>query len=179
VKKLFLSLINKPYWSFVGTILAAFAFFGISSENFLESFSKYAWMIDATKWSLIIGAFIFAVHAYIRAEKNRKKLTNIKSSAFDEAYKHFTNQLNYALGRYRGFSSNLAPDKEKYTEVGVWERLNEVKSARMQLLSVCGEHVRAILLEAGTDWLEDMELFGETAPSIIERLSSTAFKDRN
>ncbi len=178
MKKLFLSLINKPYWSFVGTILAAFAFFGISSENFLESFSKYAWIIDATKWSLIIGAFIFAIHAYLRAEKNRKKLTNVKSYAFDEAYKHFTNQLSYALGRYKGFSSNLAPDKEKYTEVGVWERLNEVKSARLQLLSVCGEHVRAILLEVGTDWLEDMDLFGKTAPSIMGRLSSIAFKDR-
>jgi hypothetical protein len=123
VKKLFLSLINKPYWSFVGTILAAFAFFGISSENFLESFSKYSWMVDATKWSLIIGAFIFAIHAYLRPENTRKKLTNINSSAFDEAYKHFTNQLNYALGRYRGFSTNLAADKEKYTEVGVCGQL--------------------------------------------------------
>lgn len=178
MKKLFLTLINKPYWSFIGTILAAFAFFGISSENFFESFSKYAWIVDATKWSLIIGAFIFAVHAYLRAEKNRKKLTNVNSCAFDEAYKNFTNNLSYALGRYKGFSSNLAPDKEKYTEVGVWERLNEVKSARLQLLLVCGEHVRAILLETGTDWLEDMDLFGKTAPSIMDRLSSIAFKDR-
>jgi hypothetical protein len=178
VKKLFFSLINKPYWSFVGTILAVFAFFGISSENFLESFSKYAWIIDATKWSLIIGAFIFAIHAYLRAEKNRKQLINVKTYAFDEAYKHFTNQLSYALGRYKGFTSNLAPDKEKYTEVGVWERLNEVKSARLQLLSVSGENVRSILLEAGTDWLEDMDLFGKIGPSIMEKLSTTAFKDR-
>jgi hypothetical protein len=178
VKKLLFSLINKPYWSFIGTILAAFAFFGISSENFLESFSKYVWIIDATKWSFIIGAFIFAIHAYFRAEKNRKQLTNLKTYTFDEAYKHFTNQLSYALGRYKGFSSNLASDKEKYTEVGVWERLNEVQSSRLQLLSVCGEHIRSMLLEAGTDWLEDLDLFGKTAPSIMEKLSKIAFKDR-
>ena len=178
MKKLFLSLINKPYWSFIGTILAAFAFFGISSENFLESFSKYAWIIDATKWSLIIGAFIFAVHAYLRAENNRKKITNIKTFAFDEAYKHFTNQLSYAIGRYKGFSSNLAPDKEKYTAVGVWERINEVKSARVQLLSVCGEKVRTILIDAGTDWLEDMDLFGKTAQTVMDKISNVAFKDR-
>lgn len=179
MKKIFFSLINKPYWSFIGTILATIAFFGISSENFLESFGKYTWILNATKWSLIIGAFIFAIHAYLRAEKNRKQLTNVKTSAFDEAYKHFTNQLSYAIGRYKVYSSNLAPNKEKYTVVGVMERINEVKSARLQLLSVSGEHVRSILLEAGTDWLENIDLFGKTAQSIMEKLSSIAFKDRS
>ncbi len=179
MKKKFFSLINNPYWNFVAAIIAIFTFFGIRSENFLETFSKYTWMINATKWSFIIGAFIFAIHAYLRAEKNRKQLTNVKTSAFDEAYKHFTNQLSYALGRYKGYSSNLAPNNKKYTVVGVMERLNEVKSARLQLLSVSGEHVRSALLEAGTDWLEDIDLFGKTAPSIMEKLSSIAFKDRS
>lgn len=62
--------------------------------------------------------------------------------------------------------------------VGIIERINEVKSARMQLLSVCGEHVRSILLGAGTEWLDDIDSFGKTAPSIMQKLSETAFKDR-
>lgn len=179
MKKIFLSFISKPYWSFIGTILATFAFLGISSENFVETFGKYTWIIDATKWSLIFGAFIFAIHAYLRAEKNRKQLTNIKTSAYDEAFKHFTNQLSYAFARYRDYFANLAPENPKYTKIGVLERMNEVKSARLQLLFVCGEHVRSILLEAGTDWLDDIHSFGETAPSIMEKLSEIAFKDRN
>ena len=48
----------------------------------------------------------------------------------------------------------------------------------MQLLSVCGEHVRSILLGAGTEWLDDIDSFGKTAPSIMQKLSETAFKDR-
>ena len=171
MKKIFISFISKPYWSFIGFILTTFAFFGISSGTFIETFGKYTWIIDATKWSLIFGAFIFAIHAYLRAEKNRKHLTNIKTSAYDEAYKHFSNQLSYAIGRYKGYSSNLAPENEKYTVVGVMERINEVKSARLQLLSVCGEHVRSTLLVAGTDWLDDIHSFGKTAPSIMEKLS--------
>ena len=109
---------------------------------------------------------------------NKKQIINIKTSAYDEAYKHFANQLSYAIGRYKGYSSNLAPDKGKYTEVGVMERINEVKSARLQLLSVCGKNVRAILLGAGTEWLDDIHSFGKTAPSIMEKLSKTEFKDR-
>ena len=58
------------------------------------------------------------------------------------------------------------------------ERINEVKSARLRLLSVCGENVRTILLGAGAEWLDDIHSFGKTAPSIMERLSETEFKDR-
>jgi len=178
MKKIFISFISNPFWNFIGFILASFAFFGISSGTFIETFGKYTWIIDATKWSLIFGAFIFAIHAYLRAEKNRKKLINITASAYDQAYKHFTNQLIYADGRYKGYSSDLAPEKEKYTKVGVLERINEVKSARLQLLSVCGENVRTILTKAGTEWLNDIHSFGKTAPLIMEKLSETEFKDR-
>ena len=136
------------------------------------------WIIDATKWSLISGAFLFAIHAYVRAEKNRKNLQNIKTSGYDEAYKHFTNQLSYAIGRYKGYSSNLAPEKQRNSEHGEKESMNEVKSARLQLLSVCGEKVRSILLEAGTEWIDDIHSFGKTAPSIMQKLSDTEFKDR-
>jgi hypothetical protein len=36
--------------------------------------------------------------------------------------------------------------------------------------AVCDEHVRVILMEAGTDCLEDLDLFGKIALSIIDRL---------
>jgi len=101
-----------------------------------------------------------------------------KDAAYQATYKRFTNQLSYAIGRYNGYSKNISPDKEKYTEVGVMERINEVKSARLQLLSVCGENVRSLLLEEGTEWLDDIHSFGKRAPSIMERLSETEFKDR-
>lgn len=102
----------------------------------------------------------------------------MKTTAYDEAYKHFTKELSYAIGRYNGYSSNLAPEEHKYTKVGVLERMNEVKAAQLQLLSVCGGNVRAILLGAGTEWLDDIHSFGKTAPSIMEKLSETGFIDR-
>jgi|GEM_PF-5400978 len=176
--KLLISFINKPYWSFVAFILAIFAFFGISSGNLVETFGKYQWIISACKWSLIIGAFLFAIHAYIRAEKNRKKLINIKASTYDEVYEKFSDTVNYALGRYKGYKSNVDPDNRKYTVVGVLEMINEVKSARLQLLSICGENVRSILLKEGADWLDDVDKFGSIAPNIIQKLAENAYKDR-
>ncbi len=178
MKKILQSFITNPYLHFIASILGIFGFFGIRSDNFLDTFGAYTWIIDATKWSLIFGAFIFAIHAYLRAENNRKRLLNVKISAYDEAYKHFTNQLSYAIGRYNGYSSNSAPEKEKYSKIGVLERINEVKSARLQLLSVCGEYVRDTLTKAGTGWLDDIDSFGQTAPTIMEELSKIAHKDR-
>jgi len=178
MKKKILSFMSNPYWSFIGVVVTIFLAFGTTNNRLMKLLSSDTWIIGATKWSLISGAFLFAVHAYVRAEKNRKHLTGIKTSAYDEAYKHFANQLSYAIGRYKLYSSNLAPEKEKYTEVGVVERINEVKSARLQLLSVCGEHVRSILLGAGTEWLDDIDSFGKTAPLITQRLSEMEFKDR-
>ena len=179
MKKIFKSFFYNPYFNFISVILTIFMFFGISSKNFIETFGKYTWVIDATKWSVIFGAFIFAIHAYVRAEKNRTRLINIKTSAYDEAYKRFTYELSYAFGRYREYKSNVDPKNPKYTLIGVMERMNEVKGARLQLLSVCGEHVRSILLEKGDEWLNDIHSFGKTAPSIMQKLSETAFKDRS
>ena len=114
----------------------------------------------------------------ISEELNRKYLTNIETTAYDKAYKKFTDELSYTIGRYNGYSSNLAPKIHKYTKVGVLERMNEVKAAQLQLLSLCGNHVRSILLEAGTEWLNDVDSFGKTAPLIVQKLSEEAFKDR-
>ncbi len=178
MKTRLLSFINKPWWSFVGCALAIFAFFGINSGNLSETFGKYEWMISASKGSLIIGAFLFSIHAYIRAEKNRKNLIQIKSSTYDEVYKKFSDTINYAVGRYKGYKDKLDPDNRKYTTVGVHEMINEVKSARLQLLSICGDNLRSILLNEGTDWLDDIDKFGSVAPNIIEKLAKNAYKDR-
>ena len=178
MKKLLISFISKPYWSFVGCVLAIFVFFGISSGNIVETYGKYEWIIIASKWSLIIGAFLFAIHAYIRAEKNRRNLIQIKTSTYDELYKKFSNTINYALGRYKGYKDNMDPDNRKYTAVGVREMINEVQSARLQLLSICGENVRSILLKEGADWLDDLDKFGSIAPNIIQKLAENAYKDR-
>ena len=103
----------------------------------------------------------------------------IDLDAFDNAYKGFTAQLSYALGRYKGYITKLDPSNKKYTEVGVWERINEVKSARAQLLLVCGDNIRNILAEAGTEWLNDLHIFSEIAPSLLEQIQEVAHKDRN
>jgi len=179
MKKKLLSFISNPYWNFIASILAIFAFFGISSGTFINVFGQYTWVIDATKWSLILGAFIFAIHAYVRAEKNRTRLINIKTSAYDKAYERFAYELSYAFGRYREYMSNADSQNPKYTLIGAMERMNEVKGARLHLLSVCGEHVRSILLENGDEWLNDIHSFGKTAPSIMQKLSETAFRDRS
>ena len=171
-------IVYNPLWLLVIGVFTIFTFFGITGGDILNKLMDYEWIISAAKWSLIFGAILFAIHSYIRAEKNRKQLINIKTSAYDEAYKHFTNKLSYAIGRYKGYSSNLAPEKEKYTEIGVLEQINEVKSARLQLLSVCGKHVRSVLSGAGDEWLNDIHSFGREAPLIMQKLSKTAFKDR-
>jgi hypothetical protein len=178
MKKIFLSFISKPYWSFVGVVLAIFAIFGIPDTNLREICSNYTWIIDATKWSLIFGAFLFAIHGYVRAEKNRKYLINIKNNPYDEAYNDFVAQLRYAIGRYNTYSSNLAPEQRKYTKAGVMERITEVGRARLRLLSVCGDSVRSLLLESGTEWLNDIDSFSKKAPSIEQTLSEIASKDR-
>jgi len=110
--------------------------------------------------------------------ESAEHFAELRMSAYDEAYKRFTKELSYAIGRYNGYSSNLAPESDKYTEVGVLERMNEVKAAELQLLSLCGKHVRSILSEAGTEWLNDVHSFGKIAPSIEQKLKETAFKDR-
>jgi hypothetical protein len=56
--------------------------------------------------------------------------------------------------------------------------INEVSRARMQLLLVCGKHVRSYLEKLGTEWLNDMESFFKTALPIVQELPDIASKDR-
>jgi len=102
----------------------------------------------------------------------------MKITLYNEAYKRFTKLLSYTIGRYNGYSSNLAPEERKYTKVGVLESMNEVKALTLELFPLSGKHVRSILKEAGDEWLNDVQSFGKTAPSIMEKISEAAFKDR-
>jgi hypothetical protein len=105
-------------------------------------------------------------------------LNSEKSNPYNEAYKRFTKLLSYTIGRYNGYSSNLAPGERKYTKVGVLEGMNEVKAATLELFPLSGKHVRSILKEAGDEWLNDVESFGKTAPSILKKIPEAASKDR-
>ena len=54
------TFLKNPYWSFIGVVFGAFAFFGIRANNFME----LNWIVDAWKWSLWIGMFLFSVYNY-------------------------------------------------------------------------------------------------------------------
>ncbi len=177
MKKIY-AFISKPHWSFIGVVIAVYGIFLIPDFNIMEFFKNYEWIFEATKWSLIFGASIFAIHAYVRAEKNINLLKNIKGNPYDEAYKDFTTHLTFALARYKGYSSNLSPKERKFTEVGVFEQITEARRARLLLLSVCGEQIQSLLLEFGTDWLKDINIFVEKAPLVEQKLSEIALKDR-
>jgi len=138
--------------------------------------------VESAKKSLKnqIRAYEQGAHVYSPVSvENMKNFMEIKPSAYEEAYENFVKLLCYAIGRYNGYVSNLSPNERKYTKVGVLEQMNEVKGRKMQLLSVCGEHVRTIILDAGSDWLNDIYSFGKTAPLIEQRLSEEAFRDRS
>lgn len=155
----------------------------IMNQTFNISLTNLMNVIYLTLTVFLIAFFWSALKTVKRLnlnyeELNRKHLINIKTSAYDDKYKHFTEKLSYTIGRYNGYSSNLDPDERKYTKKGVLENMNEVKAAQMQLLSLCGKHVRSILLEAEPEWLNDVDSFGKTAPLIEQKLKETAFKDR-
>ena len=66
-------IINKPWWGFVGCVLGFFTMFGLISDNTWSSLMQFGWVADATKWSLICGAFIFGLYAYLNSRKSSKK----------------------------------------------------------------------------------------------------------
>lgn len=66
---------------------------------------------------------------------------------------------------------------KKYSKKGVLKSMAKTKQARAELLSVCGEHVKNVLLEEGTDWLTDINSFGINAKRIKEKIEKAALKD--
>ncbi len=135
--------------------------------------------IMSTERELLIYLSILFVIYFIYDIYRTWKDYNKKAADYDGVFKHFTNKLSYAIGSYNGYHSKIDSNEKKYTIAGVIERINEVRSARLQLLSICGKRVRSVLLEAGDDWLSnDVDRFGIMAPIIMEKLSKVAFKDR-
>lgn len=133
----------------------------------------------STEREILIYLSILFVIYFIYDIYRTWKDYNKKALVYDEVFKHFTNKLSYAIGSYNGYHSKIDSNDKKYTIAGVIERINEVRSARLQLLSVCGKKVRSILLEVGDNWLSnDIDHFGIMAPIIMERLSRLEFKDR-
>ena len=63
-------VIEKPWWSFVAFALACFMFFGLTGKDIGAFLVSYEWIIDATKWSLIGGAFIFGVSAFTKVKRS-------------------------------------------------------------------------------------------------------------
>ena len=93
MKKLFSKLkqlIEKPWWSFAGFALACFMLFGFTGSDLWRLLVNFEWVIDAVKWSLIGGAFIFGVSAHTRSNRLFTQLQadfsslrgEIKSSSF-------------------------------------------------------------------------------------------------
>lgn len=64
-------IVVKPEWGFLSFALACFMFFGLSGDNLWEFLMNFEWIIDASKWSLIGGAFIFGVSAHTKTTIGR------------------------------------------------------------------------------------------------------------
>ncbi|MBW2570173.1 MAG: hypothetical protein JRE47_12620 [Deltaproteobacteria bacterium] len=84
-------IIVKPEWGFLSFALACFMFFGLSGNNLWKFLMNFEWIIDASKWSLIGGAFIFGVSAHTKTKQLSvdisKSIAQIKSD-FSELKKN-------------------------------------------------------------------------------------------
>lgn len=67
-------LIEKPWWNFAGFSIGLFMFFGFTGGGLINNLMNYEWIVSATKWSLIVGAFIFSLSAYYRPRVRNDKL---------------------------------------------------------------------------------------------------------
>ena len=96
-------IIEKPWWSFAGFALACFALFGLTGEDIWGFLVSFEWIIDASKWSLIGGAFIFGVSAHAKAKRS---LIAVHSSIgqlqtrFHELQKKFESSNYYQQSKF-------------------------------------------------------------------------------
>ncbi|MCJ7618251.1 MAG: hypothetical protein MUO43_17110 [Desulfobacterales bacterium] len=135
--------------------------------------------------AIVLGAFlalvldmIFRVHlTKLYRQLAREKQGPVSTQTLEEyekAFNGFCQQLSYAIGRFR--EHQQSPDKADVNYV--MKRVNEVRQTRMRLLKVCGQPLRSLLIEAGTEWLNDMDSFMQTAFTIETKLSELALQDR-
>lgn len=94
---------------------------------------------------------------------------------YNEAFNDFSQQLAFAIGRY--LEHKTVPEKKDQNYV--MKRVNEARRARMRLLKVCGEQLRTLLIQEGTEWFNDITAFIKKAHDMETSVSAIAFQDRS
>ena len=89
-------IIEKIGWSFVSVILGFFGFFGFSADDINMN---YEWIINATKWSLIVGAFMFGYAAHYNTKRKLEDLDAIeaKFNKLDKLVKDTTEKIRNVI----------------------------------------------------------------------------------
>ncbi len=78
MKKKLGELVNAPCWSFVGVVITIFLSFGIKAGEL-----NYNWVKEATKWSLWIGMFLFAIYAYYIVKRETSNQIDIVQNSIN------------------------------------------------------------------------------------------------
>lgn len=71
-------ILNAPWWSFIGVAVTIYLSFGIKAGEL-----NYDWVAEATKWTLWLGMFLFAVCAYHFVKKETAKRIDIVNQKID------------------------------------------------------------------------------------------------
>ncbi len=103
-------------------------------------FATQRWFAHAIS-SFIIGAFLTLMLDFAFRKRLLKKAQGPIAAQtlreYDEAYNDFSKRLAYAMGRC--WEHNKSP--REHSETYVMKQINEVRTARMRLLKVCGEQL--------------------------------------
>jgi len=152
----------------------------LKSLTSIPHFITQRWFVHIAS-SFVIGAFLtlildFAFRKYVTQLYKRAQAPIAAQTLqeYDEAFDDFTKQLAFAIGRY--LEHKRSP--EKSDENRVMDRVNEVRRARMRLLKVCGEQLRTLLIQNGTEWFNNTAAFINKAGDMETRVSAIAFQDR-
>ena len=90
--------IKHPIWGFVGVVLFIFVSFATEAKAIFQVITDYHWIFEATKWSCIVGALMFALHAYHRVLAITNKQAQLEKNINDvESRLQRTEQLPPAV----------------------------------------------------------------------------------
>ena len=101
-------------------------------------------------------------------------ITVQRLQAYDEVYDSFSQHLSYAIGRH--FELRTKP--EKYDEVHVMKKVNEVRQSRLRFLKICGPKIQSYFQKEGTDWLDDPASFIRKAREVEKTVGQLVSEDR-
>jgi len=90
-------IIAKPEWGFLGFALGCFMFFGLSGDNLWNFLMDFEWIIDASKWSLIGGAFIFGISAHKKTKQLSDEISK-SISQINEKQRHTFHLSDWLTG---------------------------------------------------------------------------------